>query len=108
FFFQAEDGTRDFHVTGVQTCALPICFIDEQPRFIQQLAEDLFESRYIIRMNIIKNTMPGPFLTGVTKDFLYGWRRIDDYTVGIEFGRASCRDRVELGADRRTIRRTEK
>src|SRR5690606_41022113 len=23
-FFQAEDGIRDFHVTGVQTCALPI------------------------------------------------------------------------------------
>src|SRR5690606_39346472 len=22
--FQAEDGIRDFHVTGVQTCALPI------------------------------------------------------------------------------------
>src|SRR5690606_27997371 len=22
---QAEDGIRDFHVTGVQTCALPIC-----------------------------------------------------------------------------------
>src|SRR5690606_40987645 len=24
FFLQAEDGIRDFHVTGVQTCALPI------------------------------------------------------------------------------------
>src|SRR5690606_40073879 len=24
FFFRAEDGIRDFHVTGVQTCALPI------------------------------------------------------------------------------------
>src|SRR5690606_30148431 len=24
FYFQAEDGIRDFHVTGVQTCALPI------------------------------------------------------------------------------------
>src|SRR5690606_40836193 len=24
--FQAEDGIRDFHVTGVQTCALPISF----------------------------------------------------------------------------------
>src|SRR6266702_2980865 len=27
FFFQAEDGIRDGHVTGVQTCALPI-FVD--------------------------------------------------------------------------------
>src|SRR2546421_9641127 len=25
FFFQAEDGIRDLIVTGVQTCALPIC-----------------------------------------------------------------------------------
>src|SRR5690606_39619440 len=24
YFLQAEDGIRDFHVTGVQTCALPI------------------------------------------------------------------------------------
>src|SRR5439155_19163310 len=35
FFFQAEDGIRDGHVTGVQTCALPICEIErrlERPR----------------------------------------------------------------------------
>src|SRR5690606_26858360 len=25
-FFQAEDGIRDFHVTGVKTCALPIWY----------------------------------------------------------------------------------
>src|SRR5207253_7502512 len=28
FFFQAEDGIRDGHVTGVQTCALPIWLQD--------------------------------------------------------------------------------
>src|SRR5205807_4047058 len=28
FFFQAEDGIRDYKVTGVQTCALPI-YLDE-------------------------------------------------------------------------------
>src|ERR1041385_5229018 len=27
FFFQAEDGIRDVAVTGVQTCALPICLV---------------------------------------------------------------------------------
>src|ERR1041385_313136 len=26
FFFQVEDGIRDVAVTGVQTCALPICW----------------------------------------------------------------------------------
>src|SRR5690625_7631329 len=34
FFFQAEDGIRDGHVTGVQTCALPIYPGDStDPRF---------------------------------------------------------------------------
>src|SRR4030066_2347587 len=28
FFFQAEDGIRDSSVTGVQTCALPILFVN--------------------------------------------------------------------------------
>src|SRR2546430_16515391 len=28
FFFQAEDGIRDLTVTGVQTCALPICVVE--------------------------------------------------------------------------------
>src|ERR1022692_4571740 len=31
FFFQAEDGIRDYKVTGVQTCALPI---RELPDFV--------------------------------------------------------------------------
>src|SRR5207253_6923078 len=31
FFFQAEDGIRDGHVTGVQTCALPISRRSSKP-----------------------------------------------------------------------------
>src|SRR5690625_6152128 len=31
FFFQAEDGIRDGHVTGVQTCALPISMTSRAP-----------------------------------------------------------------------------
>src|SRR5439155_12696749 len=30
--FQAEDGIRDGHVTGVQTCALPIFLLSPPPR----------------------------------------------------------------------------
>src|SRR5690606_40496177 len=37
FFFQAEDGIRDFHVTGVQTCALPIWF--RQARLLAEVSE---------------------------------------------------------------------
>src|SRR5690606_39522969 len=32
FVFHAEDGIRDFHVTGVQTCALPILHGAQGPR----------------------------------------------------------------------------
>src|SRR5256885_2648887 len=31
FFFQAEDGIRDYKVTGVQTCALPIWGLERLP-----------------------------------------------------------------------------
>src|SRR2546430_6031873 len=34
FFFQAEDGIRDLTVTGVQTCALPICRNEPQARVL--------------------------------------------------------------------------
>src|SRR5205807_5158527 len=37
FFFQAEDGIRDYKVTGVQTCALPIlcCLRYEHDFYVQ-------------------------------------------------------------------------
>src|SRR5690606_40820901 len=45
FFLQAEDGIRDFHVTGVQTCALPIYDDrDALPRYdytLQSRVDDL-------------------------------------------------------------------
>src|SRR5690606_41073285 len=42
--FQAEDGIRDFHVTGVQTCALPIypcaawVFVIKETHFAKKVA----------------------------------------------------------------------
>src|SRR5437870_12136311 len=40
FFFQAEDGIRDGHVTGVQTCALPIS--DEDDLISHELGHQWF------------------------------------------------------------------
>src|SRR5256885_2645728 len=40
FFFQAEDGIRDYKVTGVQTCALPI-FLSRHPHVSVDLEERL-------------------------------------------------------------------
>src|SRR3989454_10777616 len=38
FFFQAEDGIRDYKVTGVQTCALPISYATEEILILLVLA----------------------------------------------------------------------
>src|SRR2546426_10602124 len=44
FFFQAEDGIRDYKVTGVQTCALPISeTIGEDFNFDQRLLDNIFQ-----------------------------------------------------------------
>src|SRR5690606_5483022 len=49
FFFEAEDGIRDFHVTEVQTCALPIStpvpgagpYVSATPNLERQLDDDV-------------------------------------------------------------------
>src|SRR5499433_2640163 len=41
FFFQAEDGIRDWSVTGVQTCALPICEMPDDLVVIGVRRDDL-------------------------------------------------------------------
>src|SRR5256885_13211218 len=38
FFFQAEDGIRDYKVTGVQTCALPIS--EQRIRFLSNIQSE--------------------------------------------------------------------
>src|SRR5690606_26429590 len=55
FFFQAEDGIRDFHVTGVQTCALPIAgamtqgFKEKWDEFMARF-EQWWENTWLARM----------------------------------------------------------
>src|SRR5690606_35065849 len=44
FFFQAEDGIRDFHVTGVQTCALPIYIAGFSPNMREVLEKFDFDN----------------------------------------------------------------
>src|SRR5437660_1487750 len=51
FFFQAEDGIRDGHVTGVQTCALPISPIRQGTGKLIRLA-----AGPLLRMNIPTHT----------------------------------------------------
>src|SRR5690625_7062863 len=59
-FFQAEDGIRDGHVTGVQTCALPISeayFADETTdTAMKNEEEDSFQ--FDIKQAKIEEAMP--------------------------------------------------
>src|SRR5690606_41898759 len=76
-FFQAEDGIRDFHVTGVQTCALPILLPSrKQQRYSTKL---LFRAR-LITSKVLRKTLSADTL------FL----PVQDY---VKIGRASCRER---------------
>src|SRR5256885_3899878 len=89
FFFQAEDGIRDYKVTGVQTCALPIS--------IAALVEARLESVGVIEQSLHPS---GPQLWIVGKHDQDASERVkknsDDRSpvYAKEIGRASCRERV--------------
>src|SRR5690606_41074620 len=54
--FRAEDGIRDFHVTGVQTCALPIYLMDiDVESYIENAKKEgdfALAIRYLNQLNI--------------------------------------------------------
>src|SRR3989454_11099010 len=107
FFFQAEDGIRDYKVTGVQTCALPIS-LPERSVFLLSFDFDPSSKpelepqavallRHAFRKNLrvigMTHWLTG---TGLADDIFsrvaaeMGRERGKDY----EIGRASCRERV--------------
>src|SRR5207302_2731937 len=96
FFFQAEDGIRDFHVTGVQTCALPIstklpiCFEPEAGRSI--CASCLMRSRTrSITSAFVRRS------SDTSHSFTHSCLRSPAAFVAYrQIGRASCRERVEI------------
>src|SRR5437763_14045077 len=62
FFFQAEDGIRDTSVTGVQTCALPICAAGSgEPELPALRARDGLEVRvHRIPLHRVRVRAPAP------------------------------------------------
>src|SRR5205807_2973636 len=80
FFFQAEDGIRDYKVTGVQTCALPISLPD--------LRYALHTSGF--RLTGVSHTHIKPV------SYLYWW--LVPWMWLYKIGRASCRERVKISA----------
>src|SRR5690606_39460934 len=76
FFFQAEDGIRDFHVTGVQTCALPIYIALEGRCFVlgcnQYVTREMFPEDLPMRDELEER--PDPLCRGDRKSVVEGKR----------------------------------
>src|SRR5262249_56957844 len=92
FFFQAEDGIRDWSVTGVQTCALPIFACDRLRR--TSTRQPLARVRRLSRMT--EGTRPAPRLPPRPPVPERPARGPGDRAP--EIGRASCRERGEIAA----------
>src|SRR5690625_5720710 len=91
FFFQAEDGIRDGHVTGVQTCALPILSLAKEADIILD-GTDNFDTRMMINDVAFKLNKPWVNAACVEASysscgFVPGRTRSEERRVGKE-----CRD----------------
>src|SRR5690606_40583057 len=81
FFFQAEDGIRDFHVTGVQTCALPIYSIIWSARVMPEIPRDN------PRQSRKKDPVRSPSRYQIRSPTLYPPPRSEERRVGKEIRR---------------------
>src|SRR5256885_6028617 len=86
FFFQAEDGIRDYKVTGVQTCALPIL------RKVPELAGE--EAIAANPAWAEHHAAAGHIETARLEDLEWADALLFGTPTRFEIGRASCRERV--------------
>src|SRR5205807_10312120 len=79
FFFQAEDGIRDYKVTGVQTCALPIysrCIRRPSSASNALTLIDRLAEFSVCRETVFEITAYGTCFDGQTDGFGGGFRRV--------------------------------
>src|SRR5256885_10839070 len=88
FFFQAEDGIRDYKVTGVQTCALPIS------RALQASDDNLVAGRQSIADNAHAVDHPSELYHSRLDLVVLAQDEYEAIALIGEIGRASCRERV--------------
>src|SRR5690606_41123498 len=86
FFFQAEDGIRVFHVTGVQTCALPISAHRAPSQSVSELGVCIRIIRGVARGHSARSPCPE---TGAEREYAMELN-------SKQIGRASCRERVYI------------
>src|SRR5205823_8192579 len=105
---QAEDGIRDKLVTGVQTCALPICAAAQdqdssQPQQNAQQAPDpqSDQRRVISRDPITQDNSNADRQDRDQQDRQYQ----DQQNQTPQIGRASCRERVKISVDSKRLKK---
>src|SRR5690606_41024441 len=97
---QAEDGIRDFHVTGVQTCALPILpamsasktrsrLAGINPRPASSFVASLLPPK--MSWSMLAAGRAAPVFSALATE--PRWCTV----IWTQIGRASCRERVEDG-----------
>ena len=93
FFFQAEDGIRDYDVTGVQTCALPILVFVEKLKKLSEDSHNDFPDASEACLSAVR-------LLSQVQERIEKLETINDLELQdfletrIKIGRASCRERV--------------
>src|SRR5690606_40687229 len=102
FFFQAEDGIRAFHVTGVQTCALPI--FPSKIGYVlgisnKDLEKIIYYETYVVVNPGKTNHKKMDFITEEEYNEI-----LDGMTEEEQIGRASCRTRMKIGRDEGEVR----
>src|SRR3712207_8923234 len=91
FFFQAEDGIRDIGVTGVQTCALPIC-VRGLP--LEALITDIGPEGRLSDTQASRVGSLAQGEEGLGQRLVFGTGGAN--TIAGKIGRASCRGRGEI------------
>src|SRR5690606_41057052 len=95
-----EDGIRDFHVTGVQTCALPICIHKIRESVSHMLVLFPFEEEIYQKEGVPVTYVGHPLAEVIPmepdKAAARRYLGVDPGArVLAQIGRASCRERVE-------------
>src|SRR5690606_39879451 len=94
------DGIRDFHVTGVQTCALPI-YVATVEKLEKHVAEDTDRLAHRCVAFLLESTALDPYEQRISQQAeqidslatVVEAKKLDE-DVTREIGRASCRERV--------------
>src|SRR5690606_40465795 len=95
-----EDGIRDVHVTGVQTCALPIWLDQLSARWQQEIDEKIQEVEAMYKSYTAERPMLSDEMRKKREDEIMAREKevkeLQKQRFGFEeIGRASCRERGE-------------